>query len=434
MKKSIFIFAALFFGNAYSADIQSMKYAVKFGPKLPTKEFVKEFNGRVLFGNVYVFNPSMSSEKTFLSKAQSLAVEYIQKSQIGKRDSLPEPIYYNDQNITNTDPSVFNDPQAGKVWSFKDLEENGVSVERAYREFESKDQKEIIVAVVDTGVDYNHEDLKEVMWRNPGEIENNGIDDDNNGYVDDIFGINTLIRSKDGKATTNIMDTHSHGTHVSGTIGAKQNNQKGIAGIASKVKIMGIRTVPNNGDELDIDVAEAFIYAAKNGARIINCSFGKFKNEGQNLIPDTIKYIGENYNVLVVAAAGNDSKDLDKNPSYPASFKNDNLLVIASTSESGKLSYFSNFGKVDVDMSAPGSNIYSTTPNNRYGSMSGTSMATPTTVGVLAEILSHNHKLSAVELKNLAMASSTKSSNYKNKMQSEGRVDLHNALLKMKVE
>lgn len=434
MKKSICILTSLFIGNAYSSDSYSIKYAVKFKSKIPSAEFVREFNGRPLFGKTYLFDLAKKNENSFLSKAHALSVEYIQKSQLGKRDHLPMPVYSAGQDSSKAVSSVFNDPEVSRVWSFKDLEENGVSVERAYREFQSKDQKEVIVAVVDTGVDYNHEDLKDVMWKNPGEIEMNGIDDDNNGYIDDIYGINTLIRSKDGKATTNIMDTHSHGTHVSGTIGAKQNNQKGIAGIASNVKIMGIRTVPNNGDERDIDVAEAFIYAAKNGAKIINCSFGKFNNEGQNLIPDTIKYIGENYNVLVVAAAGNDSSDLDKNPSYPASFKNDNLLVIASTSESGKLSYFSNYGKVDVDVAAPGSNIYSTTPNNRYGSMSGTSMATPTTVGVLAEVLSHNEKLSAVELKNLVMNSSTKSSFYKNKMQSEGRVDLYNTLLKMKAE
>jgi thermitase len=223
------------------------------------------------------------------------------------------------------------------------------------------------------------------------------------------------------------MDTHSHGTHVSGTIAAKQNNGIGISGIASNVKIMGLRTVPNNGDETDIDVAEAFIYAAKNGAKIINCSFGKSKNEGENLIPDTLKFIGEKYGVLVIAAAGNDSEDLDKNPSYPAAFTNDNLLVIASTTNSGSMSGFSNFGKVGVDVAAPGSNIYSSVPGNKYEYMSGTSMATPTTVGVAAEVLSHFPNLTYRQLKEVLMNSVSKVDKFKNKMVSGGRIDLNKA-------
>src|SRR5690606_14560081 len=124
----------------------------------------------------------------------------------------------------------FNDPQAARVWAFNDASRNGVSVTRAYGELPSRASKTTIVAVVDTGVDYNHEDLKDVMWVNSQEIAGNGIDDDNNGYVDDVHGINTI----DGNS--NPFDTHSHGTHVSGTIAAKQNNGKGIAGIASDVK------------------------------------------------------------------------------------------------------------------------------------------------------------------------------------------------------
>jgi subtilisin family serine protease len=224
------------------------------------------------------------------------------------------------------------------------------------------------------------------------------------------------------------MDTHSHGTHVSGTIAAKQNNGIGIAGIASNVKIMGIRTVPNDGDETDVDVAEAFVYAAKNGARIINCSFGKDKNPGKKLIPDTLKYIADNYGVLVIAAAGNDSSDIDRTPTYPASFDNDNLLIIASTTSGGSMSYFSNYGKVGVDVAAPGSNIFSTVPGNKYESMSGTSMATPTTVGVAAEILSHYPNLTYAQLKDVIMKSVTKVDNFKNKMVSGGRIDLAKGL------
>jgi subtilisin family serine protease len=236
------------------------------------------------------------------------------------------------------------------------------------------------------------------------------------------------VRDANGKATSNIFDAHSHGTHVSGTIAAKQNNKIGIAGIASNVRIMGIRTVPNNSDETDIDVAEAFIYAAKNGAKIINCSFGKSKNEGKNLIPDTLKYIQDNYGVLVIAAAGNSSDDIDKKPTFPANHLNENLLIVASTQNNGGMSGFSNYGKINVDVSAPGSSIYSTVPNGRYASMSGTSMASPTTAGVAAEILSHFPNLTPLQLKQVLMDSVTKVERFKNKIVSGGRIDLLLAL------
>jgi subtilisin family serine protease len=225
-----------------------------------------------------------------------------------------------------------------------------------------------------------------------------------------------------------MRDTHSHGTHVSGSIGATQNNGKGVAGIASNVKIMGIRTVPNSSDELDVDVIEAFLYAAKMGAKIINCSFGKNKNEGGMAVSETIEHIRDEYGVLVVAAAGNSSRSIDSRLTYPASFPNDNLLVVASTSSNGRFSYFSNYGFKNVDVAAPGSGILSTTPNNRYSSMSGTSMASPNTAGVAAEVLSHFPNLSPVELKKVLMDSVTKSSRYRGKTVSEGRVDLQKAL------
>ena len=282
---------------------------------------------------------------------------------------------------------------------------------------------------MDTGVDYNHEDLKNVMWTNPGEIAGNGIDDDGNGYVDDIHGINTLVRDQDGQATSDMYDTHSHGTHVSGSIAAEQNNGKGIAGIASRVKIMGIRTVPNSGDELDVDVVEAFIYAAKNGAKIINCSFGKSKNEGGQAVSEAIDYIGKNYGTLVIAAAGNDSKNIDRRLTYPASFQNDNLLVVASTTKHGRMSYFSNFGLKNVDVAAPGSGVHSTVPGNRYASYSGTSMAAPNTSGLAAEVWAHFPELGPLAIKKILMKSVTKISRFSTKIKSGGRIDLEKALL-----
>ncbi|MDD4972783.1 MAG: S8 family peptidase [Bacteriovorax sp.] len=417
------LFLSLNVAQAYDFTPNELIVKLKPGHSLPKLANVKSVQN--LFENVYVLRTTNLISVEAALKNNS-AVVYTERNHHSERRVLPKPdpassITLDKSALSDTQ---FNDPLIGKVWSFQDANQNGVSVNSAYKEYGTSNTTPVIVAVVDTGIDIHHEDLKDVVWVNTKEIPNNGIDDDGNGYIDDINGINTLVRDANGKATMDNKDTHSHGTHVSGTIGAKQNNGIGIAGIASNVKIMGIRTVPNDGDETDIDVAEAFVYAARNGAKIINCSFGKSSNEGRQLIPDTLKYIGDKYGVLVIAAAGNDSTDIDSTPTYPASFNNDNLLIIASTTNGGGMSYFSNYGKINVDVAAPGSNIYSTVPGNKYESMSGTSMATPTTVGVAAEILSHNPDLTVAQLKDVLIKSVTKINSFKNKMVSGGRIDL----------
>lgn len=399
---------------------------LKPGKKLPQ---LTHINGvKNLFGNLYILHTD-GSESVYEKLSKDSSVEYVERNFKADKNELPKP----QKALPPMDMSLiqageFNDPQVGRIWSFQDAAKYGVSVNAAYKQYGTQSTQNIIVAIVDTGIDYQHEDLKDVVWKNENEIPGNGIDDDQNGYIDDIYGINTLVRDAQGRATVNNRDTHSHGTHVAGTIGARQNNSVGIAGIASNVKLMGIRTVPNNSDETDVDVAEAFVYAAKNGAKIINCSFGKGRNEGGNLIPETLKYIQDNYGVLVVAAAGNDSSDIDRNPTWPASHPSENLLVVASTASSGGMSGFSNYGKNSVDVAAPGSSIYSTTPGNRYESMSGTSMASPTTAGVAAEVLSHFPNLSPIQLKEVLMNSVTKVDRFNGKMISGGRVDLLKAL------
>lgn len=423
MKKMSFVLFLLLSTHVLKAQtpLTELVVKVKDGQKLP--RVLEAQSTQNLFGNVFILRGKNLLEAEARLKKNS-AIEYTERNHRSERNSLPQRQFKELPTQSFAGNSEFNDPKVGKIWSFQDAQSNGVSVNSAYKQFGTTNTEEIIVAVVDTGVDVDHEDLKANIWINTKEIPGNGIDDDGNGYIDDINGINTLVRDSNGKATMNVRDGDSHGTHVSGTIAAIQNNKVGIAGIASHAKIMAIRTVPSSGDETDIDVAEAFIYAAKNGARIINCSFGKSSNEGKQLIPDTLKFIAEKYGVLVIAAAGNDSSDIERNPIYPASFTNDNLLIIASTTDSGSMSYFSNYGKVSVDVAAPGSDIYSTVPKNKYDSMSGTSMATPTTVGVAAEILAHYPHLTYQQLKDVLIKSVTPVTKFKDKMVSGGRIDL----------
>jgi len=162
--------------------------------------------------------------------------------------------------------------------------------------------------------------------------------------------------------------------------------------------------VPSNGDETDRDVVESFIYAAKNGAKVINCSFGKMTNEGGDIVREAIDYVGREYGVLVVAAAGNSNQDLEKVKSFPASFDNENLLVIAATDDRGERAYFSNYGTLSVDLAAPGVDVLSSTPNNKYEYFSGTSMASPNAAGVVAELLSLNPSLTGLRAKQLIMS------------------------------
>lgn len=417
----------------------------------PNHLFIKMKEGKTLVKSPLITSSRKIIDGLYLVKtpnadtlSQSLkndGIEYVEKDYYAGKKTMPkletfDPIELQIKSITNLDFLNFNDRYLNKLWAFNG--EFGMDVIKAYASLPNWAPEEVIVAVVDTGVDHNHEDLKDVMWVNPGEIPGDGIDNDNNGYIDDIHGINTIDRDRNGRATSNTMASHWHGTHVSGTIAATQNNGVGIAGVANNVKIMAIRTVPDNSDELDSNVIESFKYAAENGAKIINCSFGKSKNEGGMVVRDVINEIGKKYGVLVVVSSGNDSwgpfswQDNDTNLKYPASFDSPNMLVIASSTSAGKLSNFSNIGKLTVDVAAPGSSIYSTINGNGYSSASGTSMAAPNASGVAAMVLGYYPQLSVDGLKEAITSSVVKSAEFSDKMTSGGRINLKAALKKAK--
>lgn len=468
----------------------------------------------------------------------------------------------------------------------------GVGTERLYKTF-GQPFDEVIVAVIDSGVDVNHEDLQGKIWINKGEIPNNNIDDDNNGYVDDVYGWNfiggkkgmarfekdnsingiKLIKgdpayqvnsdtleltrevkrlrelkedlAKDGyyllpeevkklKELTKIVEeknasakryydifkdkkdiydsglkvliaagleeytieavnkfepqneeqTHakrkvlsiyqqdfshdevyeyyeyfkaqsqyhynlnsdtrseivgdnindkyerdygnndvigpdsSHGTHVAGIIAAARNNGIGMNGVASNVKIMAIRAVPN-GDERDKDVANSIYYAVDNGAKVINMSFGKSYSPYKSVVEEAVEY-ARSKGVLLVHAAGNDSKDLDKNDNFPNKLVNgepvENWLEVGASSYlKGPFlpASFSNFGKTTVDIFAPGKNIHATFPDNKYKTISGTSMASPVVAGVAALIIGYLPEVTPAQLKEAIMYSTVRQTNLK---------------------
>ncbi|MBI4043065.1 MAG: S8 family serine peptidase, partial [Deltaproteobacteria bacterium] len=264
------------------------------------------------------------------------------------------------------------DPQLRLSWGLRNM--------KAVEAWETTAGKEdIVVAVVDTGVDYNHEDLAFNMWRNPGEIPGNEIDDDQNGYVDDIVGWDTV--DEDPLP----YDTHSHGTHVAGIIGAIGGNGKGTSGVAQRLSIMAVKMIGASGEGTTIDAIEAVDYAISNGARIINMSWGDGENS-QALYDMLAK--GEEAGIVNVAAAGNTATDNDESPMYPAGYDLESIISVAATAFSDTLAFFSNYGNTTVDIGAPGFRIYSTIPNDKYAYMDGTSMAAPHVSGAAALLLS----------------------------------------------
>jgi len=235
----------------------------------------------------------------------------------------------------------------------------------------------ITVAVIDTGIRYTHQDLAANAWTNPGETAGDGIDNDGNGYVDDVRGIDVYNRD------SNPMDDEGHGTHCAGTIGATGNNGIGLTGVAWGVKLMALKFLSATGSGTDSDAVTCIDYARLKGAKILSCSWGG-GGAGTSLQASIER--ARTAEILMVAAAGNETNNNDLNPSYPASYPHDNIVSVASTTSTDALSSFSNYGATSVDLGAPGSSIYSTvsTSDTAYATYSGTSMATPHVSGALA--------------------------------------------------
>lgn len=285
--------------------------------------------------------------------------------------------------------------------------------------------RDVIVGVIDTGVDYTHPDLAANAWYNPGEIAGDGIDNDGNGYIDDVHGINAITGSGDP------MDDQGHGTHVSGTIGASGNDATGVAGVNHEVSIVGCKFLDASGSGSTSDAIECIDYmvALKNAGHNVRVTNNSWGGGGfSQALSDAIT-ASENADILFVAAAGNSAVDNDVNPHYPSSYEHDSVFSIASTTHTDAMSSFSQWGLTSVDMGAPGSAILSTVPGGGYSSYSGTSMATPHVAGAAALVLSINPTLSAIELKNLLMQSGDVNADLTDKTVSGKRLNVNQAVI-----
>ena len=275
-----------------------------------------------------------------------------------------------------------NDPyfSNGTLWGLNNTGQNGgtndadIDAPEGWNVLNSASN--VIVAVTDTGIWHTHEDLATNMWRNPGEIPNNGIDDDGNGFVDDVHGINAIT----SKGTPG--DDHGHGTHVAGTIGAAGNNGKGVVGVAWRVQLMACKFLDSSGSGWNSDAITCIDYARAHGASIISASWGG--GSFSQALYDAIARAQQD-GILFIAAAGNNSINTDDYPFYPADYELGNIVSVAATTRQDGLAYFSNFGSSSVDLGAPGLEIISTwLGDGGYNTISGTSMATPHVSGVFA--------------------------------------------------
>lgn len=282
----------------------------------------------------------------------------------------------------------------------------------------TKGSRDVTIAVIDTGIDYNHPDLKDNMWVNAKEIPGNNKDDDGNGYVDDVYGWNAATD------LGNPMDGNGHGTHCAGTIGAVHGNG-GVAGVMADVKMMAVKFLTDSGSGTLVDAIEAIDYATKMDVDLMSNSWGG--GGFTQALFDSIKAASDK-GILFVAAAGNSTSNNDTRPNYPSNYETENMVAVAAMTHQDQLASFSSYGKRTVHVSAPGRNIMSTTPNNGYSVYSGTSMATPHVSGVLGLYLAQEGRRPHDETIERLMATSVPSSAYRRTTISGGRVDAYNLL------
>ena len=277
----------------------------------------------------------------------------------------------------------------------------------------------VLVAVIDTGVDYNHPDLAANIWTNPGEIAGNGLDDDGNGYVDDIHGWDFAYDDNDP------MDVAGHGTHCAGTIAAVGNNSRGVTGVNWSARIMALKFLDDSGSGWTTDALEALQYAVLMDAQLTSNSWGG--GGYSQAMYDAIAAAGA-VNQLFIAAAGNDGTNNDSIPHYPSNYALDNVISVAATDHNDTLSSFSNYGATTVHLGAPGSAIYSTLPGNSYGGYSGTSMATPHVSGAASLIWAQHPSYSYSIVRQLILSGVDSLPALTGKTISGGRLNLQNTL------
>lgn len=347
---------------------------------------------KVSFGSFYSVKTTGLSQKSLDALANDPAIEYVEESQtytvnpIVNKETIQDARFDDQWGFKNTGRN------SGGWWSRGKAGED-INAEGVWKM--TRGRKEVKIAVIDTGVDYTHSDLAANMWVNEAEKNGiDGVDDDGNGYVDDVYGYD--FANDDGDP----MDGHGHGTHCAGNIGAL-HNRSGIRGVMNNVKMVSIKFLSDSGRGETEHAIKSIDYAVKVGVDLMSNSWGG--GAFSQALLDSIQ-AAHDAGIVFVAAAGNSRADNDARPTYPANYEVDNVITVGAHDGSGKRSSFSNYGKKTVHIFAPGSSIISTVPGDRYQSMSGTSMACPIAAGAIGLLMSENPNLTPLEIRERVIA------------------------------
>lgn len=381
---------------------------------------------------------SIDSDKSFEAIIAALKnkpeIEYAEPNYIYSIAVMPKEVT---KSIKKVVPSTFADMTAAtpddssfdQLWGLRNTGSNepqgkagieGVDVNALKAWDLTKGSHAVKIAVIDTGVDYNHPDLKGNVWINQAELKGKkGVDDDGNGYVDDVHGYDFANNDNDP------MDGHGHGTHCSGTIGAVHNNKLGVAGVMGDVTILPIKFLGDDGSGSLEAAIKAIDYATTMGVDLMSNSWGG--GGRSEALYEAIKRASDK-GIIFTAAAGNSTTNNDAKPSYPASYESPNIVSVAALTAQNDLASFSSYGRTSVHIAAPGHNILSTVNGGKYEVMSGTSMATPHVSGVLGLLLAKEGRLSHDVMRERLTLTGVPVSGLRGKTLTSSRIDAYNLL------
>ena len=404
---------------AFTSESVPGEFVVKLKPgmmRMSTQALSTQLNG---FVTQKISGQNIVVVKKAVFQTNDSAVKSLNENPMVE---IAEPNYIYKINKAPTDPMYSQTWGLGNIGQADPKNQVGVAgidinAERAW-EIQTG-TREKIIAVIDTGIDYTHPDLVDNMWTNDAEKNGTaGVDDDNNGVVDDIYGYNAIT------GTGNAKDDQGHGSHCAGTIGARANNGIGVAGVNWNVRMMAVKFLDAGGSGSLADAIKAIDYATKMGAHVLSNSWGG-GGFSQTLL-DSIQRSND-AGAIFIAAAGNSYNNNDSSPSYPATYQVANVMSVAAIDNRGAKADFSNYGKKTVHLGAPGVNVMSTTGGG-YQSYSGTSMATPHVAGVAALLWANEPNLTAAEVKARLIATARPLASMKGKTRTGGMVDAYGAL------
>lgn len=399
----------------FEVDFQAGELIVKFSPELESSvvEAILAKQGAKIIRN---FRASGAAH-VILNNVKSLEAT---KAAAVALAGMPEVQYVEANNIIHLENTP-DDPRLGELWGMQKI-----SAESAWER--STGSRNILVGVIDTGIDYTHPDLAANYWRNSGETgidgngkdkSTNGIDDDGNGYIDDFRGWDFANNDNDP------MDDHYHGTHCAGTIGASGNNGQGVAGVNWEVSFVGLKFITASGNGTNAGAIAAIEYATKIGVDLTSNSWGG--GAPSQALEAAIRE-ASNAGIFFVAAAGNSTANNDNLPNYPSNYDIPNVIAVAATDQSDRLASFSSYGRTSVDLAAPGVGIISTVLTGGFRALSGTSMATPHVAGAVALMKAVHTEMTMAALKQKLLSSVDPVAALAGKVATGGRLNLEKAL------